>query len=128
MGNALTIFVWDDHEIFDGFGSYPPELQNCPTFQGAYHQARWTYLLFQHHVTTEYLETLPSTTLPPSPLILQNPNSTLATPSTPHTISAESRYLRSMREAREPSFRSCLQHRISRCRKLSSRYLNTVNI
>ena len=33
MGNTLTMFVWDDHEIFDGYGSYPPVQQLCPTFQ-----------------------------------------------------------------------------------------------
>ena len=26
--------IWDDHDIFDGWGSYPDHLQTCPVFQG----------------------------------------------------------------------------------------------
>ncbi|KAJ9515395.1 hypothetical protein QJQ45_016390, partial [Haematococcus lacustris] len=44
---------WDDHDIFDGWGSYPPDLQACAVFQGVYFIARKFYALFQHHTTVE---------------------------------------------------------------------------
>lgn len=40
---------WDDHDIFDGWGSYEEKLQNCPVFQGIYKIARDNYLIFQKH-------------------------------------------------------------------------------
>ncbi|KAL0045166.1 hypothetical protein WJX82_010887 [Trebouxia sp. C0006] len=43
--------TWDDHDIFDGWGSYPDGLQNCPVFQGCYQAAKRFYLLFQQHTT-----------------------------------------------------------------------------
>ncbi|KAG2487923.1 hypothetical protein HYH03_013503 [Edaphochlamys debaryana] len=45
--------IWDDHDIFDGWGSYPPELQNCAVFAGVYFVARKFYLLFQCHATED---------------------------------------------------------------------------
>ncbi|KAJ3049565.1 hypothetical protein HK097_009451 [Rhizophlyctis rosea] len=45
------VFQWDDHDIFDGWGSYPPYLQDCQVFQGIYSVARRFYLLFQQHTT-----------------------------------------------------------------------------
>jgi hypothetical protein len=42
-------FVWDDHDIFDGYGSYPEYLQNSPVFFGVFDSALRFYLLFQHH-------------------------------------------------------------------------------
>ena len=26
--------IWDDHDIYDGWGSYPAHMQNCSVFQG----------------------------------------------------------------------------------------------
>lgn len=43
--------MWDDHDIFDGWGSYPERLQLCPMFKGLFSVARRFYLLFQHHTT-----------------------------------------------------------------------------
>lgn len=40
----------DDHDIFDGYGSYLPALQNSPVMQGVYQIARKFYLLFQHQM------------------------------------------------------------------------------
>lgn len=48
-----NVMLWDDHDIFDGWGSYPPDMLNCPVFQGIYGIARKFYMLFQHHVTIE---------------------------------------------------------------------------
>eukprot|EP01025_Chloroclados_australasicus_P056734 TRINITY_DN7058_c0_g1_i1.p1 TRINITY_DN7058_c0_g1~~TRINITY_DN7058_c0_g1_i1.p1 ORF type:complete len:482 (+),score=36.69 TRINITY_DN7058_c0_g1_i1:185-1630(+) len=57
MRDALAcipqVMMWDDHDIFDGWGSYPQSLQNCPVFQGLYQIAVRFYLLFQQHTTRE---------------------------------------------------------------------------
>jgi hypothetical protein len=42
-----TLMMWDDHDIFDGWGSYDPELQACPVYQGIYAAARDAFRLFQ---------------------------------------------------------------------------------
>jgi hypothetical protein len=44
-------FVTDDHDIFDGYGSYPDRLQTSPYFQGIGAIALRFFLLFQHHTT-----------------------------------------------------------------------------
>lgn len=38
-----------DHDIFDGWGSYPDYLQRSAVFQGLFAVARRFYLLFQQH-------------------------------------------------------------------------------
>jgi hypothetical protein len=38
-----------DHDIFDGWGSYPDYLQLSAVFQGLFAVARRFYLLFQQH-------------------------------------------------------------------------------
>lgn len=57
VGDAMAriphLFVPDDHDLFDGFGSYPDHLQNCPVFQGIGKIATKEFLLFQHHTTPE---------------------------------------------------------------------------
>lgn len=40
---------WDDHELFNGFGSWPDFLQKSNFFTGFKEIARSWYLLFQHH-------------------------------------------------------------------------------
>ncbi|KND02618.1 uncharacterized protein SPPG_08950 [Spizellomyces punctatus DAOM BR117] len=56
VGDAMaaipSINIVDDHDIFDGFGSYPDPLQQCPVFQAIGKIALRFYLLFQHHTTT----------------------------------------------------------------------------
>mmetsp|Transcript_22238 Transcript_22238/g.56535 ORF Transcript_22238/g.56535 Transcript_22238/m.56535 type:complete len:581 (-) Transcript_22238:457-2199(-) len=47
------IMSWDDHDIFDGWGSYPDSMQKSPMFQAVYAGARRAYALFQHHTTWE---------------------------------------------------------------------------
>ncbi|GAX72780.1 hypothetical protein CEUSTIGMA_g236.t1 [Chlamydomonas eustigma] len=49
----LQATVWNDHDIFDGWGSYPVEFQFCPVFQGIFFFARKFYCLFQQHTTPE---------------------------------------------------------------------------
>lgn len=44
---ALQVNTCDDHDIFDGWGSYPAALQDCAVFRGVFEAARAAYLLFQ---------------------------------------------------------------------------------
>jgi hypothetical protein len=45
------VMVVDDHDLWDGFGSYDPDLQACPVFQGLFAVAQRFFLLFQQHTT-----------------------------------------------------------------------------
>lgn len=45
----------DDHDIFDGYGSYPEYMQNSQIFKNIGRIAIDMYLLFQHHTTLEVL-------------------------------------------------------------------------
>lgn len=51
LASIPFIFTLDDHDIWDGYGSYPESLQLSPVFQGAGHVAFTFYLLFQQHTT-----------------------------------------------------------------------------
>ena len=42
-----SLMMWDDHDIFDGWGSHDPEWQACPVFRGIYAAAREQFSLFQ---------------------------------------------------------------------------------
>jgi hypothetical protein len=42
-----SLMMWDDHDIFDGWGSWAPKWQECPTFQGIWAAAREHFALFQ---------------------------------------------------------------------------------
>jgi hypothetical protein len=39
--------MWDDHDIFDGWGSHPKALQCCPVYRGIWSAARDHFALFQ---------------------------------------------------------------------------------
>ncbi|TWU76877.1 hypothetical protein ED733_006436 [Metarhizium rileyi] len=45
----------NDHDIFDGYGSYPNYMQSSPMFRNIGRIATEMYLLFQHHTTTELM-------------------------------------------------------------------------
>lgn len=51
MAKALatipSVMMWDDHDIFDGWGSYPAELQSCEMYQAIYKAAAKYFELFQ---------------------------------------------------------------------------------
>lgn len=47
LGGVPTLMMWDDHDIFDGWGSRPAELQACPVFQGLFAVARRAFALIQ---------------------------------------------------------------------------------
>ena len=55
--NALAsvpgLMMWDDHDIFDGAGSYPPLLHDSPMMTGLFRAAQVMRLLFQHHTTPD---------------------------------------------------------------------------
>lgn len=34
LANMPSTMMWDDHDIFDGWGLYPYEQHNCPVYQG----------------------------------------------------------------------------------------------
>ncbi|KAI2638385.1 hypothetical protein GGS21DRAFT_436363 [Xylaria nigripes] len=71
--------MYDDHDIIDGFGSYPDQFMKSPVFSGLGNVAFKYYLLFQHQsVPDETDETEPSWCLgeKPGPYIKQ-PNRSL---------------------------------------------------
>lgn len=42
-----SIMMWDDHDIMDGWGSYPYDLHNCEVYQGIFAIARRYFQVFQ---------------------------------------------------------------------------------
>lgn len=51
MALTPTIMMWDDHDIFDGWGSYSCEMQQSALFQALFRCARKAFWIFQlqHH-------------------------------------------------------------------------------
>lgn len=47
LARLPTVMMWDDHDIMDGWGSYPAEQHHCPVYQGIYEVARAAFGLFQ---------------------------------------------------------------------------------
>jgi len=47
LASVPSVMMWDDHDIFDGWGSYPENLQNCDVFQVIYGVAKRYFELFQ---------------------------------------------------------------------------------
>lgn len=47
FASVPTVMMWDDHDIFDGWGSYPPEQHQSAVFQGIFKIARDYFYLFQ---------------------------------------------------------------------------------
>lgn len=45
--------IWDDHDIIDGFGSYPHHFMETPVFSGLGNVAFKYYMLFQHQSVPE---------------------------------------------------------------------------
>ncbi|KAL8292292.1 hypothetical protein RQP46_001758 [Phenoliferia psychrophenolica] len=57
LRSAPALMMWDDHDIFDGAGSYPPELHDSPVMSGLFQTAQKMRLLFQHHSTPRLVNT-----------------------------------------------------------------------
>jgi hypothetical protein len=49
LASMPSVMMWDDHDIFDGWGSYPFEQHNCAVYQGVFNVARKYFGLFQQH-------------------------------------------------------------------------------
>lgn len=51
MARIPTVMMWDDHDIFDGWGSFTCEMQHCEVFQAMFASARKAFWIFQlqHH-------------------------------------------------------------------------------
>jgi PhoD related phosphatase len=47
LATLPSLMMWDDHDIFDGWGSWSAGWQRCPTFQGIWAAAREHFALFQ---------------------------------------------------------------------------------
>src|SRR5215208_565343 len=47
LSQVPSMMMWDDHDIFDGWGSHPQEQQGSPIFEGIFEQAREHFVLFQ---------------------------------------------------------------------------------
>lgn len=62
LARVPTVAMWDDHDIVDGWGSYPPERQNSPVFQGLWPIARRAFATFQQHLKAD--ETHPAAVAP----------------------------------------------------------------
>ena len=48
-----TIMMWDDHDIFDGWGSHYPNQNSSPVYQGIYSVARKYFEVFQLQCSAE---------------------------------------------------------------------------
>lgn len=48
-----SIMMWDDHDIFDGWGSLPEKLLNCQIGRGLFDVARRMFMLFQLGATDD---------------------------------------------------------------------------
>jgi hypothetical protein len=47
LATIPSLMMWDDHDIFDGWGSWAAKWQQCPVFQGMWTAAREHFALFQ---------------------------------------------------------------------------------
>ncbi|KAK9461170.1 uncharacterized protein V1516DRAFT_342463 [Lipomyces oligophaga] len=59
LASIPNVFQIDDHDIFDGFGSYPEYMQQSKVFLNIGRIAFEFYMLFQHHTTVDMLKTNP---------------------------------------------------------------------
>lgn len=47
VASIPSLMMWDDHDIFDGWGSHSDALQNCSVFRSVWAAAREQFALFQ---------------------------------------------------------------------------------
>ena len=47
LASIPTVMMWDDHDIFDGWGSYPQELLDCDVYQNIFKTAKKYFEIFQ---------------------------------------------------------------------------------
>lgn len=58
MAHIPTVMMWDDHDIFDGWGSYSCEMQHSDLFQTLFRYARQAFWVFQMQHALEDLPEL----------------------------------------------------------------------
>ena len=58
MASIPTVMMWDDHDIFDGWGSYSVEMQQSPLFQTLFRHARRAFWVFQMQQSLAHLPEL----------------------------------------------------------------------
>ncbi|AOB29715.1 hypothetical protein AKI39_01985 [Bordetella sp. H567] len=62
MAGTPTIMMWDDHDIFDGWGSYTCEMQQSPLFKTLFRHARRAFWVFQmQHVLSDLPDLMDAT-------------------------------------------------------------------
>lgn len=61
LSTIPTIMMWDDHDIIDGWGSYPQERHESPMYQGIFEVAESYFRLFQLQLATPGNECHPAT-------------------------------------------------------------------
>jgi len=49
LASVPTLMMWDDHDIFDGWGSYPKDDHECAVYRGIFRAARNAFQIFQRH-------------------------------------------------------------------------------
>ena len=47
LSTIPTVMMWDDHDIFDGWGSYPDEILSCDVYQNIFNVAKKYFEIFQ---------------------------------------------------------------------------------
>ncbi len=53
LATLPQLMMWDDHDIFDGWGSWNDNYQRSPTYQGVFAAARTAFNLFQRGLADE---------------------------------------------------------------------------
>jgi len=69
MARVPTVMMWDDHDIFDGWGSYTPEMQRSAVYRTLFRCARKAFWVFQ---LQEPVGLLPDLTPIPRPNLKQD--------------------------------------------------------
>ena len=50
LARIPTVAMWDDHDLMDGWGSYPVERQTCPVFGAIWNSASKAFAVFQQQL------------------------------------------------------------------------------
>ena len=50
LASLPTVMMWDDHDIMDGWGSFPQEMHTCAVYQGIFSVAKAAFELFQRQM------------------------------------------------------------------------------
>ena len=53
LASVPSLMMWDDHDIYDGWGSQPPEIIDSPVGRGLYEIARRCFLAFQRGLSPD---------------------------------------------------------------------------